>query len=65
MSDLGDRPISALVSQGWEVKNYFASLGSSGTIEHCFHMARRTENKVVRLREKMMGKGVVAEELDV
>ena len=65
MSDLGDRPISALLSQGWEVKHYSASLGDSGMLEHCFHIARRNENKVVRIRKKMMGQGVVAEELDV
>ena len=62
---MSDRPLSNLVKQGWEVRHYSCSIGDSGMLEHCFHLARRSENKVLRVRKKVMGGGVVGEEIDV
>ena len=62
---MSDRPLSHLVAQGWEVRHYSASIGDSGMLEHCFHLVRRSENKVLRVRKKMMGAGVASEEIDV
>ena len=61
----GERPLSDLVSQGWEIRHYDALLGSGGMMEHAFHLARQRENKVVVIRRKVMGEGVVAEEFDI
>jgi hypothetical protein len=60
-----ERPLSDLVRQGWEVRHYDALLGSGGMMEHAFHLARQKENKVIVIRRKVMGAGVVAEEFDV
>jgi hypothetical protein len=34
-------------------------------MEHAFHLSRQKENKVIVIRRKVMGEGVVAEEFDV
>ncbi|MEQ1706766.1 MAG: hypothetical protein ABL864_00340 [Terricaulis sp.] len=60
-----DRPLSALLSQGWEVLQYSASIGDSGTLEHCFLLRRQGTTKVLIVRKKMMGEGVTSEELEV
>lgn len=64
MADV-DRPLSAQLSQGWEVAQYSASLGDSGLLEHCFLLRRSGKCKVLIVRKKMMGDGVVAEELEL
>ena len=60
-----DKPVSDLVRQGWEVHQYSASIGDSGTLEHCFLLRRNGEHKIVRVHNKMLGKGTVVEELEV
>ena len=59
------RPVSDLVAQGWEVKQYHPVLGPNGMIEHAFHLQRQHDNKVLLVRRKIMGEGIHAEEFDV
>jgi hypothetical protein len=58
-------PLSSQISQGWEVSQYSASIGDSGVLEHCFLLRRQGKAKLLMLRKKMMGEGVVSEELEV
>ncbi len=60
-----DRPLSALVSQGWELRDYRASQEEGTMLMHVFLLARQREHKLLIVRKKMMGRGVVAEEIDV
>ena len=59
------RPVSDLLSQGWEVKQYYPVLGPNGMIEHAFYMQRQRDNKLLLVRRKIMGEGLHTEELDV
>ena len=60
-----NRPLSALVAQGWEVMHYTSTSGESGMQEHFFLLRKGRDHRVLRVRKKMMGKGLVGEELDV
>jgi hypothetical protein len=60
-----ERPLTELARQGWEVARYDAVLGSSGLTEHAFHLTRHGEHKLLVIRRKYMGEGIVAEEIDV
>lgn len=65
MSD-AERPLSAMLSQGWEVANYSATVDpAAGMLVHCFLMRRQGRTKIVNLRKKMIGEGTVVEELEV
>ena len=59
------RPLSTLVGQGWEVLQYSAGTGESGMHEHCFLLRKGRDHRVLRVRKKMMGGGLVGEEIDV
>jgi hypothetical protein len=59
------RPVSDLIQQGWEVKQYHPVLGPNGMIEHAFHLQRQRDNKVLLVRRKIMGEGLHFEEFDV
>ena len=61
-----DKPLSALVSQGWEVAGYTATDFNGETAQHNFLLRRQGQHKVLTLRKKMLGDGVVvASELEV
>ncbi len=60
-----DNPLSALIGQGWVVVNYSAAMSQAGYVEHCFHLQKGRDNKILRVRKKLIGQGVVTEELDV
>ena len=57
--------MSNLTAQGWEVQHYHALTGTSGMLEHLFHLSRPGENKLLVVRRNLMGKGMHAEEFDV
>lgn len=60
------RPLSTLRSQGWEVAGYSASMDpGTGMLAHCFLLKRENRSKVLVVRKKMVGEGIVAEEMDV
>lgn len=62
---MSGKPVSDLVAEGWEIHQYSASIGDSGMLEHCLLLRRNGEHKIVRVHNKMLGKGTVVEELDV
>ena len=60
-----ERPLTQLTRQGWEVQRYHPVLGVSGLVEHGFHLTRHGEHKLLVIRSKLLGEGIVAEEFDV
>ena len=62
---MSERPLSALMQQGWEVLQYSSGPGESGLHEHCFLLRKGRDHRVLRVRKKMMGGGLVGEEIDV
>ncbi|WP_125257353.1 hypothetical protein [Brevundimonas fluminis] len=60
-----DRALTAWLSQGWELENYSATAPYGETVHHCFLLRRHGQRKIVSIRKKMMGKGVVVTEMDV
>ncbi len=61
---MSDTPLSDLVRQGWQVVSY--STDSSGeTWHHNFLLARNSQHKVLTVRKKMLGDGLVASEMEV
>ena len=59
------RPLSALLSQGWELQEYRTSQEEGTLLLHIFLLKRQRDHKLLLLRKKVMGTGLVAEELDV
>lgn len=62
---MSDKPLSVLVAAGWEVFQYSASVSEAGVMEHCFLLRKGRDHKVLKVRKKMLGEGLVAEELEV
>ena len=60
-----DRPLSALVAQGWEVRDYRPTQEEGTMLMHVFLLQRQREHKLLMIRKKVMGGGVVAQELDI
>ena len=60
------KPLTAALSQGWEVQNYSATLDpSTGAILHCFLLRKQGRAKILAVRKKVLGEGAVTEELEV
>jgi hypothetical protein len=62
---VSDRPLSDLVKQGWEVVDFSVATDSAGSQAHCFLLRRQGQHKVLNIRKKMLGDGLVASELEV
>lgn len=61
-----EKPLSILVSQGWEVVGYAAgSDARSGAHNHSVLLRRQKQHKILQIRNKWMGKGLVATEIDL
>ena len=60
-----EKPLSDLVRQGWAVVGYTVTDSGSETWKHNFLLSRQGQQKVLKVRKKMMGEGVVASELEV
>ena len=60
-----DRPLSNLIAQGWELQEYRPTQEEGTMLMHVFLLKRQREHKLLILRKKVMGEGVVAQELDV
>lgn len=62
---MSDRPLSSLVAQGWKIVGYAAhDMGGTGGY-HNLVLERQGQHKILVVRKKMLGEGVVAEEMDV
>ena len=61
-----DRPLSNLVKQGWNVVGYSTTDASGTAYQHSLLLHRNGQHKILVLRKKMLGDGIVVEEeLDV
>ena len=60
-----DRPLSDLVAQGWELQEYRPTQEEGTMLMHVFLLKRQREHKLLLLRKKVMGEGLVAQELDI
>ncbi len=58
------KPLSQMVSQGWEIVSYTNAAEASGFTE-CFLLRRQKQHKVLRIRPKAFGKGYVVKEMDI
>jgi hypothetical protein len=63
---MSDTPVSDLVRQGWEIVGYSATDASGTAYQHSVLLRRTGQHKIVVLRKKLLGDGVVVDsELDV
>lgn len=61
-----EKPLSALITQGWEVAQYSAAVDpNAASLVHSFLMRRQGKAKLVIVRKRMLGEGLVTEELEV
>ena len=59
------RPLSQLVSQGWEVVSYSSGHDDRGALTDCFLLRRQKQHKVLKVRRRVFGAGFVVRETDV
>ena len=62
---MSDKPLSDLVRQGWSVVAYSSTDMSGETYQHNILLTRQGQHRILTLRKKMMGDGVVVSELEV
>lgn len=62
---MSDKPVSDLVRQGWEIVSYSATDMSGETYQHNVLLRRGGAHRIVTVRKKMIGEGLVIAELDV
>jgi uncharacterized protein YxjI len=62
---MSDKPLSDLVRQGWEVVGYTVTDSGGDVWKHNFLLNRQGQHKVLTVRKKMMGDGLVASEMEV
>jgi hypothetical protein len=61
-----DKPLSMLVSQGWEVVSYASTYDrSSGMTSDNFLLRRMKSHKLLKVRRKWFGGGFSITELDI
>jgi hypothetical protein len=59
------RPLSALIDQGWELHSYRSTQEEGTMLMHAFLLKRQRDHKLLLVRKKVMGEGIVAEEIDL
>lgn len=62
--DEENKPLSALVAQGWEIINYSSS-SEGGYITHSVLLRRQKQHRILNIRPKVMGQGCVVKEMEV
>ena len=61
-----ERPLSALVGQGWEIQDYSAAYDhGAGGVTDCFLLRRQKQHKVLKIRRKWIGGGFAIKEIDL
>lgn len=60
-----DRPLSDAVAAGWEIVSYSATDYSGETYQHNVLLRRQGQHRILNIRKKMLGEGVVVTELEV
>jgi hypothetical protein len=61
-----ERPLSTLVAQGWEIVSYSSghAPGSQTPVENVL-LRRQKHHKILSVRRKTLGGGLVVKELDL
>ena len=61
------KPLSELVAQGWEVLGYAGSTLGQNTFlfKHAVLLRRQRQHKLLTIRRRMFGVGLVVEQLDI
>jgi hypothetical protein len=61
------RPLSQLIGQGWELVSYSAGsdYNNGGGMMDCFLLRRQKQHKLLKVRRKYLGNGLVVRELDL
>jgi hypothetical protein len=61
------RPLSELVSQGWELISYSSGMdhNQTGGVMDCFLLRRQKHHKLLKVRKKYLGQGFVVREVDL
>lgn len=62
---MSDKALSAAISQGWELNSYSATAPHAEPLLHCFLLRRSGQWKVLTVRKKYLGSGVVTTEMEV
>jgi len=62
---MSDKPISDAVRQGWEIVSYSSTDMSGETYQHNVLLRRQGAHKILTVRKKMIGDGIVVAELEV
>lgn len=60
-----DRPLSDAVAAGWDIVSYSATDYSGETYQHNILLRRQGQHRILTIRKKMLGEGVVVTELEV
>jgi hypothetical protein len=63
--DSSDKPLSTLVSQGWEVVGFAGSTPHQGSTVDTFLLRRMKAHKLLRVRKKVFGGGFAVSEQDI
>ena len=60
------KPLSAMVAQGWEIVGFSNGVdAASGAHSHNVLLRRQKQHKILQIRARWMGKGLVTKEIDV
>jgi hypothetical protein len=62
---VSDKPLSDAVRQGWEIVEYSATDMNGETYQHNVLLRRQGQHKILTVRKKMIGEGVVVSEMEV
>ncbi|MEI7931791.1 MAG: hypothetical protein WCI21_01875 [Alphaproteobacteria bacterium] len=60
-----DKPLSALVAQGWEIVGFAGSTPHQGSTVDSFLLRRLKVHKVLRVRRKVFGGGYSVTEQEI
>lgn len=60
-----DKPLSTLVSQGWEVIGFAGSTPHQGSTVDTFLLRRMKAHKLLRVRRKVFGGGYAVTEQEI
>ena len=62
---MSDTPLSNLVRLGWSVVAYSVTDSSGETWHHNVLLTKGGQHRILTMRKKMIGDGIVASEMDV
>jgi len=62
---MSEKPLSDAVAQGWEIVSYSATDYSGETYQHNILLRRQGQHRILNIRKKMLGEGVIASQLEI